>query len=68
MKGECCYGVKVDMNEVHNMKQSIDSSLDSLNSKVENLNSSMTSLIGTDGFEGKLPIVLKIIQKLFMKT
>ena len=53
-------GLKVDMNEVHNMKQSIDSSLDSLNSKVENLNSSMTSLIGTDGFEGKLPIVLKL--------
>ena len=60
-------GLKVDMNEVHNMKQSIDSSLDSLNSKVENLNSSMTSLIGTDGFEGKAADSVKNYTKLFMK-
>lgn len=58
-------GLKVDMNEVHNMKQSIDSSLDSLNSKVENLNSSMTSLIGTDGFEGKAADSVKNYTKTF---
>lgn len=52
-------GLKIDMSEVHNMRSAIDSSLNSVNSKTSQLSSSMSKLIGTEGFEGKAATSVK---------
>ncbi|PUZ30733.1 T7SS effector LXG polymorphic toxin, partial [Staphylococcus arlettae] len=46
-------GIKVDMSEVHNLKENISDSLNSVDEKIGTLSNSMSKLVGAEGFEGK---------------
>ncbi|WP_323703691.1 T7SS effector LXG polymorphic toxin [Mammaliicoccus sp. Dog046] len=52
-------GLKVDMSEVHSLKEAINSDLNTTDSKVSTLSSSMSKLIGADGFEGEAASSIK---------
>lgn len=51
--------LKVDMSEVHSLKEAINSDLNTIDSKVSTLSSSMSKLIGADGFEGEAASSIK---------
>lgn len=58
-------GVKVNMNEVQNMKNAIKSELDKTNGDVDTLKESMASLINTDQFKGATASSVKSYTKTF---
>ncbi|MCE5154081.1 transposase [Staphylococcus hyicus] len=58
-------GVKVNMNEVQNMKNAIKSELDKTNGDVDALKESMASLINTDQFKGATASSVKSYTKTF---
>ncbi|MCO4331815.1 T7SS effector LXG polymorphic toxin [Staphylococcus hyicus] len=58
-------GVKVNMNEVQNMKNAIKSELDKTNGDVDTLKESMSSLINTDQFKGATASSVKSYTKTF---
>ncbi|NHM74562.1 transposase [Staphylococcus sp. 11007852] len=58
-------GVKVNMNEVQNMKNAIKSELDKTNGDVDTLKESMSSLINTDQFKGATASSVKSYTRTF---
>lgn len=58
-------GVKVNMNEVQNMKNAIKSELDKTNGDVDALKESMASLINTEQFKGATASSVKSYTKTF---
>ncbi|MDP4448438.1 T7SS effector LXG polymorphic toxin [Staphylococcus hyicus] len=58
-------GVKVNMNEVQNMKNAIKSELDKTNGDVDALKESMASLINTDQFKGATASSVKSYTRTF---
>ncbi|UXU54850.1 LXG domain-containing protein [Staphylococcus agnetis] len=58
-------GVKVNMNEVKNMKNAIKSELDKTNGDVDTLKESMASLINTEQFKGATATSVKSYTRTF---